>query len=295
MSIKTILVIVLALSFGGSAALVVILFAPKGNAQTGPETGPVVVAAMDVGRGTTISKEMVQIKQWPKTMIGAGVCTKLEDVVGRASRNTIVKDEPIVLAKLSEGTGLQSLVPAGMRAYTIQTPSVSSGVGGFIQPDDRVDVILTVTSTFAGEERRTGGGISTVLLQNIQVLAAGPSLEANSETNKVEGRQLNSVTLLVTARQAQELTLAQSKGQLNLALRRDGDSGDEATSPLYLSDLPFLRETPNDDEGPAVVVEPPKPEVVEPVVVAKEPTSQIRTYRGLASGLVIIQNSKRTQ
>lgn len=304
MSIKTLLVALLALVFGGSAAAVVVLVAPRSGGQAKEDTVPLVVASVDVGRGVVITDEMVQVRPWPKAMAPAGAIGDLKEVVGKTSRTSVLIGEPILTGKLAEGRGLHALVGPGMRAYTIQTPSVSAGVGGFIRPEDRVDVILTVTSAMAGDERRTGGGIATVLLQNVEVLAAGTHLQEETEESatKITGGVLTSVTLLVTPRQAQELTLAQTKGTLNLALRRDEDNADAAPAPLYLSDLPFLREGPNPDgdesEGTSGVVEPAAPEpVVTPVstVVAAPPPKrmEIRTYRGLTTGAVIVEMKKK--
>lgn len=302
MSIKTVLVAMLALVFGGSAALVVVFFSPKSKSQAKTETEGVVVASIDIGRGVTVTSEMVEMKEWPKTMIPVGATRKIEDAVGQTTRTAIVKEEAVLRSKLTDGTGLHALVPPGMRAYTIQTPTQSAGVGGFIRPEDRVDVILTVTSAMSGDEQRTGGGIATVLLQNVQVLAAGPSLDANPEVTKVEGRPLTSVTLLVTSRQAQELTLAQTKGTLNLALRHDGDATDDSPPPLYLSDLPFLREDPNageaKEEEPVVEPTPPPPPVAvvpaAPPTPRKPPSSQIRTYRGLSAGVVVVEGPRES-
>lgn len=293
MSIKTLVVAFLALLCGGSAALMVVLLNGKGAAASvATETVPVVVATVDVGRGISVSAEMVTLKQWPKESVPVGTCTSLDEVIGKSSRSSLVRDEPFLKSRLSEGSGLNALIPLGMRAYTIQTPSVSAGVGGFIQPEDRVDVILTVTSAGGGDERITGGGIATILLQNVQVLAAGKSLHAEAEDTKLEGRQLTSVTLLVTPRQSQELTLAQTKGTLNLALRREGDADGEDNSPLYLSDLAFIRETANTEEAEAAAEEKKEtaPVVVAPPVAPPRPSaSQIRLIRGISRENLMIQ------
>ena len=75
--------------------------------------------------------------------------TKLEDALDRAVAIPMVMDEPVLDAKLSpkgSGRGLAALVPKGMPAVTIQTPSVASGVAGFILPGNRVDVLLTMNA-----------------------------------------------------------------------------------------------------------------------------------------------------
>ena len=73
--------------------------------------------------------------------------TKLEDAVDRAVFIPLIKDEPVLEGKLApreRAAALAALVPKGMRAFTIQTPNVASGVAGFILPGNKVDVLLTV-------------------------------------------------------------------------------------------------------------------------------------------------------
>lgn len=291
MSAKTMIVALLALFCGGSAALMVVLISLRSanGSQEQAELVPVVVASTEIGRGIGIEPHMLRVRNWPKENVPEDACKSLEEAVGFSSRFAVVRDEILIKSRLTQGTGLTSLITPGMRAYTIQTSTVSSGVGGFIQPDDRVDVILTVTSAAKGDENRTGGGIATILMQNVQVLAAGRSLQASAEESKLDDRPNNSVTLLVTPRQAQELTLAQTKGTLNLALRREGDAMGDIGDPLYLSDLPFLRHLPNESD---VVVEEasPSPAPVEAVVVQQpEPSvSFIRTSRGSSLDIIPI-------
>ena len=108
----------------------------------------------------------------------------------------------------------------GMRAVTILTQNVSSGVAGFIRPGDKVDVHLTVTSMASRDF--PGGASSTLLLQNVKVLAVNQQVDLKTE-NKVDANLLRSVTLLVTPEQAVKLTLGQNKGTLHLALRNPED------------------------------------------------------------------------
>lgn len=293
MSIKTIVVATLALFCGGSAALMVMLISMRAanGSQQAAKLVPVVVATTDIGRGVGIDAKMVALRNWPEENVPDGACSSLDEVVGMSSRFGTVRDEVIVKQRISRGSGLTALITPGMRAYTIQTNTVSSGVGGFLQPDDRVDVILTISSSGPADENKTGGGVATILMQNVQVLAAGRSLQAKSEDSKLDDRPSNSVTLLVTARQAQELTLAQTKGTLNLALRRDGDAIGEIGEPLYLSDLPFLRNLPNagdfEESEPAEQPAPSAPRVAAPPQVI----SFIRTSRGSAQDYMSIRDA----
>ena len=108
-------------------------------------------------------------------------------------------------------------------------------MAGFILPGNKVDVLLTVDDisgiTKVGIQGSSGGGSSnastTTLLQNVEILAVDQKTTAPAE-NKIDAKELRSVTLLVTPQQANELGLAQNKGKLHLALRNLDDSQDVA-------------------------------------------------------------------
>lgn len=141
---------------------------------------------------------------------------------------------------------MAALVPSGMRAFTIHTPSVASGVAGFIMPGNKVDVLLTM------EGRR--GGTTITLLQNLEILAVDQRIDAPSDY-RVDPNQLRSVTLLVTPDQAAKLGLAQNKGALHLSLRNLKDDQPADTSPARQAELEGSREEPSVQ----AIVEAPKP------------------------------------
>jgi pilus assembly protein CpaB len=191
-----------------------------------------------------LTVEHLSIKEWPKGMVPAGVLRSKEAAVERTVTVPLVAGEPILEGKLtSEGAppGLASMIPPGMRAFTIQTPTVASGVAGFILPGNRVDVLLT--TSFGGGA--AGGGATTTLLQNVQVLAADQRLDANDK-NEIDGG-LKSVTLLVTPDQAAKLDLGMNRGTLHLALRNPEDHEEAFTRPATLAELRFHQERPNRD------------------------------------------------
>jgi pilus assembly protein CpaB len=156
------------------------------------EVEQVVVVAVDVPRGTTLTADMVKVRDWPKNLVPSGALTRVEDAVGRTCLTRLVPDEPVQDARLApKGApgGIGPLIPRGMRAVTIQTPNVSVGVGGFVLPRSKVDVLLTV--------RKEYGGAATTLLQNVEVLAVNDRVEPPAD-NKMDPKDLRSVTLLVT-------------------------------------------------------------------------------------------------
>jgi pilus assembly protein CpaB len=203
-----------------------------------------------------------------------------------------------------------------MRAFTIHTPSIASGVAGFVLPGNKVDVLLTIADLSGDTQsavfplatpsplgrntglRPTGGGSTTTLLQNVEILAVDQKIQAPAE-NKVDTNQLRSVTLLVTPQQANMLDLGQNKGTLHLALRNMDDRADSRTHPATLADLQFHQEPPWDQRAMAVLAalgkalaqrkpEPP-PAAAPPKAPDPPPTVFVRTVRGNREGGVIIQ------
>src|SRR5271157_5555900 len=274
MSGRSLVVIALALIFGGSAAVGVNSFmqgapSPKGDVV------PVVVAAYDLPRGGSIVPEAVKIKEFPTDLVPAGALSKLEDAVNRGIFVPLTRDEPVLESKLAPkgaGRGLAALIPSGMRAYTVKVPDVAQGVAGFILPGNRVDVLLSV-GEIAGTSD-TGGGSTSTLLQNVEILAVDQKMDAPSD-NKVDTKDLRSVTLLVNPQQANLLDLGQNKGMLHLALRNLEDNEASQTKPATLIELRPPVPPP---------LPPPLPKAPEP-----PPTVSIRTIRGVREGAVLIQ------
>lgn len=176
------------------------------------QTVGIVVAVVDIPIGTTINANQIAVTAWPKDLYPKDSFADLKSVVGRAVRRDFLRGEPIVASKLvptDKGGGLLSfIVVEGKRAFTIRV-NETVGVGGFIVPDSRVDVILTTTPT-GGSER-----ISKIVLENMQVLAAGQIVE-QKENKPIT---VNTVTLSVTPEEAEKLALAGNDGVIQLVLR----------------------------------------------------------------------------
>ena len=157
------------------------------------------------------------------------------------------------LAEKGAGRGMAALIKTGMRAFTIQTPSFSSSLAGFLLPGNRVDVLLTA-NTLGGSEEETGGASTTTLLQNVEILAVHTNV-ITPTANKIDPELARSVTLLVSPEDASLLDLGQNKGTLHLSLRNLKDTGSIKPKPTTLADLGmprFVKPKP-------VVVEPPAP------------------------------------
>lgn len=286
MSVKTIVVVLLAVVCGLSAAWGVNQFSRSADATVLPKTAPIVVAKTEIPRGRMLVAEDVEIRQWPGSAIVRGSLSKMEDVVDRAALTPLVVGEPVLEGKLAaknSGRGLAALVPNGMRAYTIQASRVASNVAGFILPGNRVDVLLTLRGRHGDD---TGGGSTTTLLQAVEILAVDQQLDAPAD-NKSDPEGLRSVTLLVTPEQASLLDLGQNMGQLTLSLRNPEDCQEAHTRPATLDAIRYRQERPMDTSN---VDSPPEQLVgmaeVSGSTQAHLQTMQIMTLRGLQHGYI---------
>jgi pilus assembly protein CpaB len=252
-TVRSVLIVVLALVFGGSAAVGITSLRPQPS--SGGEVEQVVVVSVDVPRGTTLTDDVVKVRDWPKNGVPPGALTRLEDAVGRVSLDRLVQGEPVQDARLAPkgaGRGMAALIPPGMQAVTIQTPNVSVGVAGFVLPRSKVDVVLTVSTNYGMGEKEYGGGTATTLLQNVEILAVDGRIEIPVE-NRVDPKDLRSVTLLVTPYQATLLALGQSKGTLQLSLRNPSDTVASNPRAVTLRELRLHQEQPWDVKAKKVL------------------------------------------
>ena len=281
MSIRTILVVLLAVMFGLSAAWGVNQLRRPVVVEGKADTTPIVVAALDIPRGQMLQETDVVLRDWPKDSLPEGAITNMADAVSRSASYPFLAGDPIVerkLASAGSGRGLASLVPTGMRAYTIQSSKVAATVAGFILPGNRVDVLLNVRRGGSADE--TGGGFTITLLQSVEILAVDQNLDAPAE-NKNNPIDLQSVTLLVTPKQATLLDLGQNAGVLSLSLRNPEDKDEADTDPALLADVLSQQQAPVDP--PEVSKEP----IDEPKEEKKQPdVFQIVTLRGSQRGSV---------
>jgi len=188
-------------------------------------------------------------------------------VVGRGVLVPMHKNELVLTSKLASpkaGAGLPSLIPAGKRAVSVQVNEVIS-VAGFVAPGTHVDVLLTGHPMMQGAQDI----MTTTVLENVEVLAAGQEMQQSPEGGKP--RAVTVITLLVTPEEAQKLTLASSEGRIQLALRNplDGDNaGPKAVKSAALYHMEPAPEMavatrPRSPARPPVVVQAPSVYVIE--------------------------------
>jgi pilus assembly protein CpaB len=188
-------------------------------------TQAVVVAANDLPLGAELKPEHVKVAQFPEGQAPEGAFANATDVVGRGVIVPLVKNEPILPAKLASkeaGSGLPPVIPEGMRAVSVRVNEVI-GVAGYVLPGTRVDVVNTQSPTNNQTDMT-----SKVVLSNVQVLTAGTRMEQDEE-NGGKPIAVTVVTLLVKPDQAERVALASTEGKIQLALRNPLDTGSPET------------------------------------------------------------------
>jgi pilus assembly protein CpaB len=177
----------------------------------------IVVAGQGVTLGARLTENDLRLAPWPRAVPLQGSFQKVSDVIGRGVIVPMTANEPVLESKLAatgSGAGLMSAIPDGMRAVGVKVNDVI-GVAGFVVPGSRVDVILS-----GSPDKNAENEMSKVILENIQVLAAGQNV-----TSDANGKPQNVtvVTLVVTPDESQKLALASVDGKIQLSLRNPLD------------------------------------------------------------------------
>jgi pilus assembly protein CpaB len=198
------------------------------------ETTQVLVAAKDISMGTTLAPESFTWQEWPETGLStqfmrdeAGFDPETE-VAGAIARASFYAGEPIVEAKLihSDRGFMSAILPEGKRAVATRI-SAETSAGGFILPNDRVDVIMAYANDAAADTRGASPYLTETILHNVRVLAIDQTIEEQNGERVVVGQ---TATLELTPQQAEIMTVAQQMAQrMTLALRSIEDS---MSSPL---------------------------------------------------------------
>jgi pilus assembly protein CpaB len=215
MNTARIVVLTIAVGAGGIAA-----YLASGSDNKPLPTGPVVqmptvdvlVAKTDIGLGQTVNADAMQWQTWPAATASKTFIRRNErpdattQIIGSIARAPFIAGEPIREVKLvkADGSGfMAAILPTGMRAVSTEI-SPETGAGGFILPNDRVDVILSK------REKNAGGSSdiinSEIILTNIRVLAIDQAPKEKDGQNAVVGK-----TVTLELKPAQTATLAAAR------------------------------------------------------------------------------------
>lgn len=214
-------------------------------------TRPVVVAAKQIKAGAKITSEDLTIKQMPRQSVPREYPDSVEPLIGRIVKGTIQPDEAVTDVRLvAKGTagGLSVLIPEGQRAVTIKVTEVS-GIGGFINPGDRVDILSVYKKrdieTKEGESQE-GEAYSKTILQNVLVLAVGDKLYDPDNLVITTPNAATHVTVALNPKDSEKLSLAVSKSQVQLTLRSHGEEKITVASGVGLEEVyDFLSPPPS--------------------------------------------------
>jgi len=233
---------VAAIAAGGAALLAHSLMG--GGTQTAkaslpppkPATSEVLVASQTLQPGTALTPSLVRWQEWPKSSVDSTFITQEQApnlnqvIVGAVVRAPLVSGEPLTASKMvhADSAGfMAAMVGEGMRAVSIGI-STESGAGGFILPNDRVDVL--VTQQISDSPRRFG---AQTLLHDVRVLAVDQTFREDKDQKVVLAK---TATLELTPHQAEHVEQAQATGTISLSLRALGDNGNSKTPDVEADD-----------------------------------------------------------
>ena len=238
MNTARIVVLTIALGAGGVAAYLAsgsdnkpVPVAPVAQLQT----VDVLVAKSEIGLGQSVTPADMQWQTWPAATASNSFIRRSErpdattQIAGSIARAPFIAGEPIREPKLVKANGsgfMAAILPTGMRAVSTEI-SPETGAGGFILPNDRVDVILSKREK---NPDRTGSDVvnSEIILPNVRVLAIDQAPKEKDGQNAVVGK---TVTLELKPEQSETLARARQSGTLSLALRSIADLNAVETAP----------------------------------------------------------------
>ena len=272
------IILFVALVAGGGAAWIAFTMrsepvAPMVAQETPPTTTrDVLVASTDLAPGQTLAKDSMQWQPWPESAAQRTYIDRaarpdaIASLVGAVVRSKMIAGEPIrddKLGLLNAGL-LSSMLPSGKRAVAVRITAETTA-GGFIMPNDRVDVLHTLGSLDKPEGQKDY--TTRTILTNITVLAIDQTLDERNKDEKSKAKSTavgKTATLELGPRQAELLTAAEAAGTLSLALRSTADHAEVAPAPLVAAAPPKVHQ-------PVVIVRGASATVGPAVVTPKSP------------------------
>lgn len=210
---------------------------------SGGDSVPVLVASNSIALGELLTEDMLAVREIPESYIDARHirASEVEKALGIRTTMGLRADEAILWTDLAvasqERRILSGLIKEGMRAVSVRI-SQGSTLGSLLRPGDRIDLLLRAQST--------EGSMVTPLLQNVLVLAVGSDMGSQKTAGKDNVIDMvmssSDLTLSVTVKQAQVLTLAEGEGTLSASLRNPNDILVERDSPIVTAEHIHLAE-----------------------------------------------------
>lgn len=252
-----------------------IVLPPEVSKVVAASNAMVAVAATDLFWGTKLTPEMMRLVPLPPSSLPQGYFPSVESLTGRVLLINVIANEPILETKLAPidvtRGGVAAVTQAEKRAMAIKVDNIV-GVAGFINPGNRVDVLVTL---------QKDSPTTKTVLQNVLVLAIGTEIERKGDESKPTPVPV--VTVEVTLEEGEKLALAANEGKLQLALRNHLNMNPVLTSGAT---VPSLLDSYRLKEKPAPQpvkqeksVPKKKSDIPSPVVPAVLPT-QVEVIKG---------------
>ncbi len=234
MNWKNLAPLIAAIVLGGVAWMIIRNMSNNGNkpANTTRQL-QMVIAKGTVSPGSELTSEQVGLAPVNGDTLPPGAYSTPQDVIGRIVSAPLVDGQPInqgTLAPVGTAAGLQALVPAGMRAVTIDVNEIS-GLAGLLAPGCRVDLVSTII-----DQNDQSHTMTRAILENVLVTAVGPRMTPTKPEGEKDSTY-HTVTLIVSPRQALMIELASSLAKTRLALRSHGDNAAVQQNSLSLMEL----------------------------------------------------------
>jgi len=256
---------------GAASAVLYRLISAQLAANKVAATSKVVVATHNLPSGDLIKEVDVKIADW-NGPLPVGAITKTEDALNRGVLEPIYQGEPLVENRISKpgaGAGLATMIPPGMRAVAVRVNDVVA-VSGFAAAGSHVDILIAGNPPGGNQ---AAGTVTKTLLQNVEILSAGATIQKDAEGKPVS---VPTVNLLLTPAQAEIMSLASNEARIQMVLRNPTDkeetkppgtamaylfSGGVAPPPAATGTAarPARKPAPPPPPAPAKVVVPPPP------------------------------------
>lgn len=221
MRAKNMMLFVVAVGCGLVASIGVSQYMERASGATGEvETAEIFVAITEVAPGQKLDAQNVKLEEWPKDRVPEGAITELEKLADQFTRTRLYAGEPILVAKLMDSSirGSEAItIPKGFRVVSVPV-TVDTAVAGMLQPGDRVDILVFLRKN--AEIPETG---TRTLLRDVNVFGVDGTTDRSIDADG-QARNLRTVALLVTPKQAEMVMLGKELGSLFLTLRRPDDT-----------------------------------------------------------------------
>jgi pilus assembly protein CpaB len=223
------------------------MFAGAGSQQAAAQAVPVgpkvLVAKKALPVGTIIDADSFTFQPWPKELMQSAYYVEGQPdgdpkkLLGTVVRYQITAGQPVTRGSLvgpQDRGFLAAALGPGMRAITVPV-NVSSSVAGFVFPGDHVDMVLTQTVSGGGDGPPLK--VSETIIRNLRVLATDQRVTEKNDDGKTEVKTFSNVTLEVTPRIAEKISVAQSIGTLSLSLRSIADNTSDLERAVAAGDI----------------------------------------------------------